>query len=384
MRLFQRVRYTDVHWSPLLLALILTGTGLAFVFSATYEPAEGGWSPESARQVLWWSISLVACFTVLHVPATTWRESAVPLYFACLLVQLFLLVAAGTPLVPHIKGQANWIVLGPLRLQPSEFTKLGVLLAVARLLTLPQADARQLPWVLAAGAMGLVPVFLIAKEDLGSALTFLPMLFGVLVLAGASLRLLGGAAVAAIAAITLGVLNLPREGPKAYMWKRIAAWLDPESYALTEGFQSLRALRSIGSGRLTGKGFGVGDQNLLGWLPEKHTDMVFAVVGEETGFVGTVLVVVLFLAFGWACLFSAVQARAPFARLVIGGFGCLVVGQAAINLAVVLGLMPVTGITLPFFSYGGSSLLGLHLGLGIALACSVAKTRYFARDSGQF
>ena len=143
----------------------------------------------------------------------------------------------------------------------------------------------------------------------------------------------------------------------------------------SEGFQTLRSLRSIGSGQWVGKGYGVGDQNLLGWLPEKHTDMIFAVIGEELGFLGSVMVPVLFLLFGFAGLFAAVRCPAPYGRLVITGFTCLVIGQASVNLLVVMGLMPVTGITLPFYSYGGSSLLGTYAGLGLVAAASVARTR---------
>ena len=108
--------------------------------------------------------------------------------------------------------------------------------------------------------------------------------------------------------------------------------------------------------------------------------MIFAVIGEETGFIGCSLVLLLYLAFGWACMFAAMRCRDSFGRLVIGGFGCLVMGQALINLAVVTGLMPVTGITLPFLSYGGSSLLGTYLGLGICLSASVARRRQFGHS----
>jgi cell division protein FtsW (lipid II flippase) len=201
------------------------------------------------------------------------------------------------------------------------------------------------------------------------------MLGGMLILAGASLRLISVGALLGIAGAVIGAMFLPRTGPKAYLWKRVQAYLDPESLSLHEGFQSIRALRSIGSGEFLGKGYGLGDQNQLGWLPEKHTDMIFAVLAEETGFLGSVLVVLGFLAFCWTGLWAANRARGDFARLVLGGFVCLICGQAAVNLAVVLKLMPVTGVTLPFFSYGGSSLLGCWLGLGVAVACSQARAQ---------
>jgi len=168
--------------------------------------------------------------------------------------------------------------------------------------------------------------------------------------------------------IGIGVANLPKEGPKAYQYMRIQAWLHPEAHALTEGYQTLRSTRSIGSGRFTGKGWAQGDHNRLGWLPEKDTDMIFAVVGEEWGFLGTATAMVLFLGFSWSCLYAAALARDPFGRLFGVGFVCLVIGSMAINIAVATGLMPVTGIALPFFSYGGSHLLCTYLGLGILLS----------------
>jgi rod shape determining protein RodA len=317
---------------------------------------------------------------MLHVPAKTWQGLAFAGYGICLLVQLAMMVLAGTPLVPHINGQANWLAIGPLRLQPSEFTKIAVLLAAARLVTLPTANLRHPSWLLGTLALIGLPTVIIAKEDLGTALTFLPLTIGILILGGVALRVLTGLMVGGIGVIALGIAAMPKEGPKAYQWKRIQAWLEPDRFALTEGFQSIRALRSVGSGQFTGKGYGVGDQNLLGWVPEKHTDMIFAVVGEETGFVGSVGVVLCFLAFGLVGLWAAMSSRDRFGRVVIGGFTALVLGQATINLAVVLGLMPVTGVTLPFFSYGGSSLLGLYLGLGICLSCTTAKTHHFSRS----
>ena len=173
---------------------------------------------------------------------------------------------------------------------------------------------------------------------------------------------------------------LPEEG---YQARRLAAWLKPEEYALTEGFQTMRALRSIGSGQWSGKGFGSGEQNQLGWLPEQHTDMIFAVIGEETGLIGCTVILLLFACFVGAGLYSAGRTPNPFARMVLVGFTCLLAGQVIINLAVVLGLMPVTGITLPLFSYGGSSLLGTWIGLGLCAVAASAPHRHFGSQNYQ-
>lgn len=379
MRLLQRVRFSEVQWLPLLAAMALTAVGIAFVASATADPANpSGWGRVAKMQIVWWCLSLTVMFVALHVPAQTWRKSAWLMLVMCLGVQAMMVVLAGSSLVPTVKGAHNWIDLGGgIRVQPSEFYKVTSLLVAARLLTEPDVDPRQLRWVIGVLAIAGLPAALIAREDLGSALTFGPMLLGMLLFAGMHIRHLLMMMVAGVGLLAVAITTLPTDG---YQYRRLQAWLNPEQYALEEGYQTIRALRSLGSGRWIGKGYGNGDQNQLGWLPESHTDMIFAVIGEETGFVGTTFVLALFLAFGWACLYSAMRCRDPFGRLVIGGFGCLILGQCAINLAVVTGLMPVTGITLPLLSYGGSSMMGTYLGLGICLGVSVARHRQFARS----
>lgn len=392
MAILQRVRWAEVPWGWLVVALLLTAMGVTFVFSACYDANQAyGLGKEARLQFAWWGIGVAACVTAMHVPFSAWRQLAIPMFAASLALELFMLVAAGSSLVPMIKGQANWLVLGPLRLQPVEFIKLGTLIACARLVAHPDFDPKRFLHVCAALAMAAVPSALHARADLGSSLTFPPMIFGMLVAMGMRIShlvlLIGATLVLALGGLGLLLTDapkgsslakaqsslLPREGPKAYQYKRIQAWLHPDDYALTEGYQTARSVRSIGSGRFLGKGYLEGDQNRLGWLPEKHTDLIFAVVGEESGFVGSVLALGLFLAFAWAGLHAAGICRDPCGKALIVGYVCLIMGQATINLAVAMGLMPVTGVTLPFFSYGGSSLLACYLGLGIALSASLAQ-----------
>jgi rod shape determining protein RodA len=400
MALIEPVRWREVPWGWLVVATLLTAFGVAFVISACYDPNERfGLGKEARMQLVWWGISLSACIGVLQLPFSTWRALAIPAFVAGIMLELFMAAAAGSALVPVIKGQANWVVLGPLRLQPVEFIKLGALLACARLLSSPDFQPTRLLHVLGALCLAALPAGLHARNDLGSSLTFPPMIFGMLIAAGMRLRHLVG-----ILALSLGGLFtlflvllmdpggspalkklqdsvLPREGNRSYQYKRIEAWLHPDEYALTESYQTLRSVRSIGSGRWLGKGYLEGEQNRLGWLPEKHTDLIFAVVGEEVGFIGCTVALGLFLAFAWAGMHAAALCRDPCGRLLIVGYTCLLMGQASINLAVAMGLMPVTGVPLPFFSYGGSSLLANYLGLGIALAAAAAPRRGTAKTT---
>lgn len=381
--LVQSVNVRAVSWSSVCVVILLTSYGVACVNSACFDPTHSfGIGRESRLQLYWWAISIATSVAVAHITLNTWKTLAWPLYGMCVVVVLFMMAAAGSYLVPSIKGQANWIVLGPLRVQPVEFIKLGALLGCAKLMSNPGFDARLLSHTTAGLLTAAVPSALVARGDLGSALTFVPMVVGMLFVAGMRLRWLAVGGVV-LAGMTLGLaVELPHDG---YQYKRVQAWLHPDEYALTEGFQAQRSMSAIGSGQWLGKGYAVGDQNRLGMVPEHHTDLILAVAGEELGFVGTSLIMCLFVAFAWTGLASAARCRDPTGRMLITGYVCLVCGQASINLAVALGMMPVTGVTLPFFSYGGSSLLATYIGLGMTVSCCVAaRHAHSTSRSGHF
>ncbi len=371
--LIQAVKPRLVPWALIAAVLLLTSYGIACVISACFDPAHSfGLGRESRLQLYWWAIAAGACLVVAHVTLGAWKQMAWPLYGLGVMVVVFMMLAAGSSLVPSIKGQANWIVVGPLRVQPVEFIKLSALLGCAKLMSGAGFDARKLHHAVLGLMVAAVPSALVARGDLGSGLTFVPMAIGMLYVAGMQLRWIAVGAVLMSGVAVVGVMALPKDG---YQYKRVQAYLHPDEYALTEGYQTQRSMSAIGSGQWLGKGYAVGDQNRLGWVPEKHTDLILAVAGEELGFVGTTVIMLLFVGFAWAGLSAAAQCRDPTGRLVITGYVCLIGGQASINIAVATGLMPVTGVTLPFFSYGGSSLLGSYIGLGLAISSCVAPRR---------
>ena len=370
--MLQRPDYGRLPWWWIAASALLSLIGIAFVLSATQEAAVGAsWmTRDGAAQAVWWLVGGIGGAMAVHVAPLTWRRYAFPLCLAGLVVMVAMQLLAGTALVPRIKGQANWIVLGGFRLQPVELVKLATLLACATLTDGPNFQAKRLSHCLLLLLVAGIPSLVIAREDLGSALTFMPMALGILLVAGMRLRHFSLAILAVVLIGCAAYALLPRDGPKAYQWRRIDAWVYPERYALAEAYQTDRSKRSIGSGQWTGKGYMQGEQNRLGWVPEKHTDLIFAVVGEEVGFIGSAGFVLLIIAWCAAGLVAAARASTAWGRHFIGGFVCLIAGQAAINLAVALGMMPVTGVTLPFVSYGGSSLIACWIGLGIA--CSAA------------
>ncbi|MCS6970396.1 MAG: FtsW/RodA/SpoVE family cell cycle protein [Planctomycetota bacterium] len=367
--MWARPDYRRLPWWWCALSGFLTVLGWLAVFSATADlDPDGGWGREATLQALWWLIGVLAWLCAIHIAPAWWRAVAWPAALAGTALMLAMLALAGTPLVPRIKGQANWIVIGQLRFQPVEFVKLATVMACAALASAPHFSARSLVHCAGLLLVAGIPAAIIAREDLGSALTLGPMALAILLVAGMRwhwlLALLLGVALSVAAAYAL----LPREGPKAYQWRRLDAFLRPEQYALAEAYQTERAKHAIGSGQWLGKGWMQGEQNRLGWVPEKHTDLIFAVIGEEGGFLVSALCVALFVIWCWAGLAAAAHAPSRWGTCFIVGFVGLVGGQAAINLAVALGLMPVTGVTLPFVSYGGSSLVACWLGLGICVS----------------
>ena len=358
-------------WGFLGCALALSTWGVLMIISATTSNTEAWLSIEAKAQLTWLPLAIAACLVASQRPFAFWKALALPGYLMSLMVIVCLEVFQGTSLVPTIKGLANWIVIGPIRVQPVEFIKLATLLGLASLLTVPGFTISKFSHILLALAVAGLPAVMLARiQDFGSPLTFLPMAAGILLVAGIRLRHLAVLAVAFVLIISVGVATLPKEGPKAYRYKRIQAWLKPDEYALTEGYQTARSVSAIGSGQLVGKGYEQGDQNRLGMIPENHTDLIFAVIGEEFGLVGTVGVLALFTTFAWVGLANASAARDPVGRYVAVGYIALIIGQTSVNLAVATGLMPVTGVPLPFFSYGGSSLVSVWLGLGLAISGS--------------
>jgi rod shape determining protein RodA len=353
-------------WWPWLPMLALAALGLTLVSSATMESS--GFGRQAWMQGTWWLVAVVVALAASAIPWAAWRAAAIPLYIAALVVQLLMMALAGTTLAPVIKGQANWLVLGPISIQPVELVKVATLLMGAVLITGIGFAAGKIAHVLLALAIAGVPAVINMKNDLGSSLCFPGMVLAQLVAAGMRLRHLALLGLGAALLIGIGVALLPKDGAKSYQYKRIQAWLHPEQYALTEGYQTDRAITAIGSGQWLGKGWAEGDLNRLGWLPEKHTDLIAAVLGEEFGLLGCLVLVALFTALAWTMLGAAAQARNDTARIYLAGWVGLTLGQASINLAVVTGLMPVTGVPLPLLSYGGSSLVAVHLGFGIGLS----------------
>ena len=209
--------------------------------------------------------------------------------------------------------------------------------------------------------VGLFAVLVLVEPDLGTALTLLLVVGAILLVAGTRMRLLASAYGIVFALAAIAAWSSP------YRRDRLLTFLDPWKDPTGAGLQNVQALISFGSGGVFGRGVGQCIECLPGYLPEAHTDMMFAVVGEQLGLVGVALVIIAFSAFGYAGIRLAIACRDPFAKRLAAGITALVCGQAAINMAAVIGVAPLTGIPLPFVSYGGSSLIVMLVGVGILL-----------------
>lgn len=354
------------HFDQKLLALVTLGLvafGLVMVYSATSASAAlGDGDPMSflKRQAVYALLGVVLMAAASRVDYHRLRYVAPPLLLVALGLCIAVLVVA-----PEINGARRWFLLGPASFQPSELAKLALCLFAAVYLarrppprTLGEL-ARPLGF-LTAIFCGLV----LLEPDLGTTVTLCGMMLAVLLVAGVPVRLLMAASLLAVGVGMIAIWAEP------YRRARIFSFLDPWSDAQGSGFQIVQAMIGIGSGGIPGVGLGEGPQKTL-YLPEAHTDMIFAVVGEELGFIGSTLVIGAFAAFAVIGFRIALRCRDPFGKLLGSGLTALVCGQAAINLAAVLGIAPLTGIPLPFVSYGGSSLVVLLAGVGILLNIAV-------------
>jgi cell division protein FtsW len=342
-----------------LVTLALVAFGLVMVYSATSAAATvGGNDPGYylKRQGIYAALGIGL---MVLAQRSDYRRLR-PLAPGLVVISLGLLVAV-LAIGPSVNGARRWISFGPAAFQPSELAKLALAVWAAAYLSRrqPPNDLRELarPFGALAGLFGLL---LVLEPDLGTAIALMIMLAGVLLVAGTPMRVLGGAI--AIAS-TLGTLAIWLE---PYRRARFFAFLHPWDDAQGTGFQIVQAMIGMGSGHIFGVGLGQGVQKIF-YLPEAHTDMMLANIGEEVGLVGVTAVIVAYALFGWAGLTIALRCRDPFGKRLAAGLTMLVSGQAAINIAAVMGIAPLTGIPLPFLSYGGTSLVVLLVSVGIVL-----------------
>lgn len=362
-----RPRMADGTLSYGLLAVVTLGLvafGLVMVYSASSARAAVAADDPAyyvKRQALYAAAGLL-CFLVLsRLDFRVLRRLAVPMLLAS-----FVLLAGVLVVGSSVNGARRWFDLGGISVQPSELMKLSLAIWVAALLA-DRGAPRTIGQLLKPVGIvtGFAALLVLMQPDLGTALSFAIIAGTVLLVSGTRLRVLAGAGTLLLGAVALLSWLEP------YRKARLLAFLDPWADPHATGYQSVQALLAVGSGGLFGVGLGESVQKIY-YLPEASTDMIFAIVGEELGLLGTSALILAYAAFGYAGFRIALACRDPFGKRLATAITALVCGQAIINIAAVLGIAPLTGVPLPFVSYGGSSLIVSLCAAGILLNIAVS------------
>lgn len=333
--------------------------GAVMVRSATFGTKFAGLA---SRQTTWCFVAAVVYLVATLVPYDIWLEYSYVLYGLCVVVLLAVMIFGHS-----VAGSRSWLILGPVGFQPSEIAKVAAALAGAGYIKdLSHKIIGLKEFAILVGITALPMLLTLLQPDFGTATTFLPIILVAFFLSRLSLgHILKWAGIALAGVIALSVLGWFTFF-KPYQKERISTFVNPSAHIRGAGYQVHQARIAVGSGELTGKGLYSGTQNRLNFLPAPHTDFVFGVISEETGFLGAVSLLVVFLALLSRFLSTLLLARDLEGRYLVCCAFSVILYHVFINVGMVIGLVPTTGIPLPFLSYGGSSLMGLTLFVGLA------------------
>ena len=352
-------RLRGINWGLILLLSALSGIGFAMLYSA----ANGNWQPWASKQVARFAIAFIPMLAAALIDIRYWFRIAYWVYGLALALVVAVDVRGFVGM-----GAQRWIDLGFIQLQPSEVMKIALIVALARYFhTLPAEDTGRITHLLAPVGMILVPVALVLKQpDLGTAMMLLACGAIVFFLAGVRLWLFGAAAAAAGGAAPL-VWSMMRD----YQRARLTTFLSPDSDPLGAGYHILQSKIALGSGGLFGKGFMLGTQTHLAFLPERQTDFIFTMIAEEFGLVGGLVLLALYALVIAYAFTIALRSRNQFGRILGLGLATNFFLYVFINTAMVIGLIPVVGVPLPLISYGGSAMVTVMLGFGLLMNVSI-------------
>lgn len=371
------------HWLRkidwILVALL---TILAIISVTTISSAMGGGQYSanfSIRQIIYYILGTIIALVIMLISPKKIRNNTYILYFIFCVLLIGLLIIPETSITPIINGAKSWYSFGPVSIQPSEFMKVILILALAKSVsnhnrfTFNKSFQTDLVLFFKIIGISIVPMALILlQNDLGTTLVICAIIIGIMLVSGITWRILSPLFIAAFVfggTIILAIIYKPTLiesllGVKMYQMGRINSWLDPYSYSAGDGYHLTESLKAIGSGQLFGKGFNHGEV----YIPENHTDFIFSVVGEEMGFIGAVVLLLIFLALIFHLIRLATKVESPFSKILIIGYVSLLVFHILQNIGMTIQLLPITGIPLPFISYGGSSLWSLMVGIGVVLS----------------
>ncbi len=365
-----------LNWPLVVLITLVAAIG----FAMQYSVAEGNLDPWARRQMIRFAVSFCGMLVVAMIDIRFWHGSAY-LFYGVSLALLVAVEVAGTVGM----GAQRWIEIGPLRLQPSELMKIALVVALARYFhDLNPRNVRHVLTVLPPLLMIAVPAALVVKQpDLGTAVLLASGGIVIMFLAGVSLWFFAALA-AGMGGLVYAVFASRGQDwalLKPYQYNRIAVFLNPELDPRGAGYHITQSKIAFGSGGMTGEGYLKGPQSRLDFLPEKHTDFIFTVLGEEFGLVGCVFLLCVYVGVLLFGMLTALRIRHLFGRLVAMGVCMTFFAYFAINMAMVMGLAPVVGVPLPLVSYGGTSMLVILFGFGLLLSAQVHGAVAFPRLS---
>jgi len=343
----------NLDYSILVCILCLITMGCLAVYSAT---CTGGGTTFVSKQVTWIVLGFVMFFVFMLVDYKTLLKLAPVFYIGAILLLASLFVFGKSR-----SGSTSWLAVGGFSLQPSEFAKVVLIIALTKYLVWDYEKRRTFFYIVKALIIAGIPLALILKQpDLGTALVFIPIIFAMLFVAGARPRYL-------MTLIILGILALPLMFMflKEYQKARLLVFINPDIDPLGAGYNIIQSKIAIGSGGMFGKGWLLGTQNRLAFLPERHTDFIFSVIGEEFGLLGGTFLLLLFVIILVASFKTAGQARDLSGRLLVTGVIVYIATHLIINVGMTIGIMPITGLPLPLISYGGSSMIATMAALAL-------------------
>jgi rod shape determining protein RodA len=348
---------------------LLAILGLVMAYTNSVEQGQSALAGGTtfARGLVWTGLALVA-FVITTIFDYKWLKTfAWPLYF----LQIGLLIL--TLGIGHgVGGASRWISIGPFDFQFSELAKILMIVVLANYLGERQGRLRSLPSILGACVLVAPPwVLVMLQPDLGTSLVMIAILAGMLFMSGASLRWLTAMAALVLASLPIIWNDILRD----YQKQRLLSFLNPASDSQGAGYQLTQSQIAVGSGGWAGTGLTNGSQNQLNFLPVQESDFVAAIYLEELGFIGAMILLILFCALIWRVLTSGWRSKDPFGVMFASGLASMILFQLIVNLGMVIGLMPITGIPLPFISHGGASLISLAVGLGIIQSINIRQTR---------
>ncbi|HOK32743.1 MAG: rod shape-determining protein RodA [Limnochordia bacterium] len=368
--------WRNLDWPLILAVLCLTAIGMVVIYSASYSQLEAAnLSPfyYVRRQALAFGLGLVLAIVIISLDYRTWKPWSRLIYLATILL-------LGTVLIfgHAVFGSQRWVRLGPLSLQPSELAKITLVLALAKLFE-KEENGQSVKGVVQAALLTLIPMALIiVQPDLGTAVIFVGLFFTMWYVGNARLKtlLIAGLVLVVVAAgLIVASLNGWLSIIKPYQLTRLLVFLNPYADRDGAGWNVIQSIIAIGSGGFLGKGIRGGTQSSLHFLPANHTDFVFSVIAEEFGFLGALVVVGLFLLVIWRGLRIAAVAKDTYGTLLAAGATSIFFFHLIINVGMALGMMPVTGLPLPFITAGGSTMITSLMAVAIILNVGLRRSK---------